>query len=175
MEAEVRRQADRLRAQLAEFDAGSPIAAAEAPLAAVEQSAATLRAALQALPAESRTHLTSAELGFMPGPTLDAFVDRHLKDLDKQLSSLAQGARAVSEWDGESGRAARRTFLIRGYIRGFAHQWRQAGLGEPDTAAGSPFFTFARQWLEHAGVRDADAAMLQAALGSGWRVAAKGA
>ena len=59
---------------------------------------------------------------------------RHFQELDKQLSGIAQGAHAVREWRGEEGRAARRTFLIRGYIRGFAHQR-----------------------LEHAGVRDVDA------------------
>jgi hypothetical protein len=171
MEAEVRRQAERLRDQLAAFDAGSAVTVAEPPLAAVGQSAAALRAALAALPADSRTHLTSAELGFMPGPNLDAFVDRHFQELDKQLSGLVQGARAVREWRGEQGRRARRTFLIRGYIRGFAHQWRQAGRGEPDTAAGTPFFDFARQWLDHAGVREVDPKMLEDALGRGWRIA----
>jgi hypothetical protein len=169
MEAEVRRQAGRLRAQLAEFDAGPAIDAADAPLADVEEAAAALRRALDALPSGSRTHLTSAELGFMPGPTLDAFVPRHFQDLDKQLSGIVQGALAVRDWRGESGRAARRRFLIRGYIRGFAHQWRQAGRGEPDTAPGSPFFDFARQWLHHAGVGDVEARMLEDALGRGWR------
>jgi len=169
-EAEVRRQAERLRAQLAEFDVGPAVDAAEPPLAAVGEAAAALRAALAALPPGSRAHLTSAELGFMPGPSLDAFVDRHFQDLDKQLAGIAQGARAVSEWRGEQGRAARRKFLIRGYIRGFAHQWRQAGRGEPDTAAGTPFFAFARQWLDHAGVRDVDAQVLRDALGRGWRI-----
>jgi hypothetical protein len=112
MKAEVRRQAERLLAQLAEFDAGPAVDAAEPPLV--------------------------------------AFVDRHIQDLDKQLSGIVQGARAVREWHGEQGRAARRTFLIRGYIRGFAHQWR------------------------HAGVRDVDAKMLEVALGRGWRIAGEG-
>jgi len=173
MEAEVRRQAERLRAQLAEFDAGHAVDADEPPLAAVGEATTALRAALVALSPGSRSHLTSAELGFMPGPNLDAFVDRHFQDLDKQLSGIAQGARAVLEWRGEQGRAARRTFLVRGYIRGFAHQWRQAGRGEPDTAAGTPFFDFARQWLDHAGVRDVDARMLEDALGRGWRIAGR--
>lgn len=171
MEAEVRRQAERLRAQLAEFDGGPAIDAAGPPLAAVGEAANALRAALAALPPGSRVHLTSAELGFMPGPNLDAFVDRHFQDVDKQLSGIVQGARAVLEWRGEQGRAARRTFLIRGYIRGFAHQWRQAGRGEPDTAAGSPFSDFARQWLDRAGVSNVDEAMLRDALGRGWRIA----
>ena len=172
MEAEVCRQAERLRAQLADFDDGPAVDAAEPPLTAVGEAATALRAALAAIPPGSRTHLTSAELGFMPGPNLDAFVDRHFQELDKQLSGIAQGAHAVREWRGEEGRAARRTFLIRGYIRGFAHQWRQAGRGEPDTASGASFFDFARHWLEHAGVRDVDARMLADALGRGWRIAA---
>jgi DNA-directed RNA polymerase specialized sigma24 family protein len=169
MEAEVRRQAGRLREQLDEFDSGPAVDAAGPPLAAVGEAAAALRTALASLPPGSRAHLTGAELGFMPGPNLDAFVDRHFQELDKQLSGIAQGARAVREWHGEQGRAARRTFLIRGYIRGFAHQWRQAGRGEPDTGEASPFFDFARHWLDHAGVRDADAKMLKDALGRGWR------
>lgn len=171
MEAEVRRQAERLRAQLAEFDAGPPVAAAEPSLAAVEQAATVLRTALAALPGGSRTYLTSAELGFMPGPNLDGFVDKHFQDLDKQLWSLAQGARAARQWRDEQGRPHRRTFLVRGYLRGFAHQWRQAGKGEPDTSAGSPFFEFARQWLAHAGVQNVDAKTLADALGKGWRLA----
>lgn len=172
MEATVRGQAERLRAQLAELAAAAPLAADAACLQAVATAATALRSALGQLPAELRPLLASAELGFMPGPTLDAFAPKHFQEWDKELGSLAEGCEAIGQWQGDAGREARRNWLIRGYIRGFAHQWRLAGHGEPDTSsADTPFCRFASQWLDAAGVTDHQHRRVAAALGPRWRTA----
>lgn len=173
MEAEVRRQAGRLREQLAQLDASGPLALDPAPLERVAAAASALREALADTPSPLRSLLTSAELGFMPGPGLEAFAPRHAQEWDKELGSLAEGARAVAAWRGTGGREARRNWLVRGYIRGFAHQWRLAGRGEPDVeGADRAFLDFAATWLHYAGVTGDPARRCRAALGKGWRLAA---
>jgi hypothetical protein len=172
MEATVRGQAERLRAQLAELAGAAPLAVDGACLADVSAAARALRSALGQLPPEVRPLVAGAELGFMPGPSLDAFAPKHFQEWDKELGSLTEGCEAIGQWQGEAGRGARRDWLIRGYIRGFAHQWRQAGRGEPDTStAGTAFCRFASRWLDEAGVTDQHHRRITAALGPRWRVA----
>jgi hypothetical protein len=173
MEATVRGQAQRLRAQLGELADDAPLAVEGARLAEIAAAAAALRSALGNLPPALKPLLASAELGFMPGPNLDAFAPKHFQDWDKELGSLAEGCEAIAQWQGEAGREARRNWLIRGYIRGFAHQWRLAGNGEPDTStAETDFCRFASRWLDEAGVTDQQHRRIVAALGPRWRVAA---
>lgn len=172
MEATVRGQAQRLRAQLAELADAAPLAVEGAHLAEIAAAAAALRSALGNLPPGLRPLLAGAELGFMPGPNLDAFAPKHFQEWGKELGSLAEGCEAIAQWQGDAGREARRNWLIRGYIRGFAHQWRQAGLGEPDTSTDqTPFCQFASRWLGEAGVTDQHHRRITAALGPRWRVA----
>jgi hypothetical protein len=172
MEATVRGQAERLGAQLADLASAAPLAADAPGLEEVAAAAQALRSALGRLPQDLRPLLVSAELGFMPGSGLDAFAPKHFQDWDKELGSLAEGCEAILQWRGESGGNARRNWLIRGYIRGFAHQWRQAGLGEPDTStAETAFCRFASRWLTEAGVADHHHRRITAALGPRWRVA----
>jgi len=170
MEDEIRRQAERLREQLGALEQAPPLAIDADALHAVGEAAAALRTALAALPREQRIHVTSAELGFMPGPALEAFADKHAAGFDKTLGALAQGAAAVSGSAGEAGRAQRRAFLVRGYLRGFAHQWRQAGKGEPGTDEGSSFYELAARWLRFAGVDDVTPGLVRHALSRDWRV-----
>ena len=75
MEDEIRRQAERLREQLGALEQAPPLAIDADALHAVGEAAAALRTALAALPREQRIHVTSAELGFMPGSALEAFAD----------------------------------------------------------------------------------------------------
>lgn len=172
MEAEVRRQAERLREQLAALDREPPLASDTTVLGRVDAAATALRRALGEVPPDLRSLLTAAELGFMPGPNLEAFTPKNFQDWDKDLASLAQGCEAMVQWQGEAGREARRNWLIRGYIRGFAHQWRKAGMGEPDMATEEGgFMAFAARWLHHAGVTENLPGRVRAALGPGWRVA----
>jgi hypothetical protein len=169
LEQQTRRQAERLREQLDTLGQAGSLAVDIGALQRVERGAAELRDALALLSGELRTHLASAELGFMPGPALDAFVPRHRQDWDKRLGTLAVAASAVQQWQGSDGRRAHRLFLIRGYIRGFAHLWRQHAEAPADPSPGSPFFEFACQWLDYADVRGDHEALIAGALESGWR------
>ncbi|MEO8445601.1 MAG: hypothetical protein ABI567_11405 [Gammaproteobacteria bacterium] len=170
MEDKVRQQAERLRVQLAALDGAPPVLIDPAPLRRVEQAALALREALNAVPEDSRPHLTSAELGFMPGPGLDAFVPKHAQVQQKDLGSLAQGAAAVQTWIGASRRQAYREFLVRGYVRGFAHLWREHRPEPADNTPGSAFFEFAQGWLQFAGVAADHQRLIGAALQPEWRL-----
>lgn len=163
-----RDQAERLDRQLARLD-GLPMGPSP-ELAQISAQAAALQAALESLPEELAAGLMSAELGFMPGQAATAALPGHRDDWQGRLDRLAQGAAAVQAWLGPEGMAAYRAFLIRGYLRGFAHLWREATQTEADPAAGSEFFDFAAGWLAHAGVRDDPAPFISAALASDWRI-----
>jgi len=162
-----REQAERLRQQLAHLDELLP--GTGSGLAQISAQARALQAALGALPQELAACLMSAELGFMPGPAASAALPGHGRDWQGRLSRLAQGGEAVQEWLGPDGTAAHRAFLVRGYLRGFAHLWREATQTEADVTVGSEFFEFAAGWLAHAGVTDDPAPLLGAALASDWR------
>ena len=163
-----RDQAERLGQQLARLDGLPPGTGSN--LAQISAQAEALQAALGSLPEELAAGLMSAELGFMPGPAATAALSGHGRDWQGRLRRLAQGADAVQEWLGPQGTAAYRGFLIRGYLRGFAHLWREATQMEADPAPGSEFFDFAAGWLAHAGVTDDPAPLLSAALASDWRI-----
>jgi len=163
-----RDQAERLGQQLARLD-GLPMGPCP-NLAQISAQAAALQAALESLPEEMAAGLMSAELGFMPGKAATAALPGHGRDWQGRLRRLAQGADAVQEWLGPDGTAAYRAFLIRGYLRGFAHMWREATQAEADPAPASEFFDFAAGWLAHAGVTEDPAPLLRAALASDWRI-----
>lgn len=168
--AELARQGARLAAQLAALAGADPHPAADAALARVAAAATELRAALRAVPAEVSAALASAELGFMPGPTLEGFVAKHRADWDKELGSLTAGAVAVAGWaDAAEGPARYRAFLVRGYLRGFAHQWRLHRKSEPPLEAGSEFVTAVAAELGAAGISGDTVALLRSALASDWR------
>lgn len=169
LDARVRAQAERLRDQLDALETAPPLAPDAAILQRVERAATDLRDALALLSAEDAARLTSAELGFMPGPALDAHVAGHREDWDGRLRRLAAGAAAARAWTGQAGLAAHREFLVRGYLRGFAHLWRERTGRPSDPDRGSPFFEFASRWLDHAGVEGDHEALLAAALGADWR------
>jgi hypothetical protein len=163
-----RDRAERLGQQLDRLD-GRPMGPG-AKLAQISTQAAALQAALASLPEELAAGLMSAELGFMPGKAATAALPGHGSDWQGRLRRLGQGADAVQEWLGPDGTAAYRAFLIRGYLRGVAHMWREATQTDADPAAGSEFFDFAAGWLSHAGVTDDPAPLLSAALASDWRI-----
>jgi hypothetical protein len=169
LEDRAQQQAERLRDQLDALEIGWAPLADLAALQRVTRSAADLRRALALLPSDVAGHLLSAELGFMPGPAAQAFLARHRDDWDGRLAKLHAGAQAAQQWSGPDGQEAYRQFLIRGYVRGFAHLWREA-TGQPaEPQPGSAFFEFAARWLEHADVTEDHETILLAALSPGWR------
>ncbi len=165
----VRSQAERLGQQLERLD-GLPKGPLGPTLAQISAQAEALQVALESLPEDVAAGLMSAELGFMPGPAATAALPGHGREWQGRLRRLAEGAAAVQEWLAPEGVLAYRAFLIRGYLRGFAHLWREATQTEADPATGSEFFQFAAGWLAHAGVADDPAPLIRAALSSGWRV-----
>ncbi len=163
-------QGARLAAQLQALAGAAAPAADPAALAAVAGAAAALRAALADLPGPVAAWLASAELGFMPGETLTQFLPRHRDEWQRELRNLAAGATAVAGWtDPAAGAARYREFLVRGYLRGFAHLWRTHRKSEPPLAADSPFVVLVAAQLEAAGIAGDPVLLLGGALASDWR------
>lgn len=163
-------QGARLAAQLRALDGADAPLADPGALVAVAEAAGALRAALAALPEPAAGWLASAELGFMPGATLAQFLPRHRDEWQRELRNLAAGATAVAGWtDPAAGAARYREFLVRGYLRGFAHLWRTHRKCEPPLAAGSPFVGLVEEQLRAAAIRDDAVTLLARALASEWR------
>ncbi len=163
-------QGARLVAQLRALDGVAAPAADPAALAAVAAAAGALRTALADLPAPAAAWLASAELGFMPGETLTQFLPRHRDEWQRELRNLAAGATAVASWaDRAAGASRYRAFLVRGYLRGFAHLWRTHRKSEPPLTAGSPFVLLVTAQLAAAGITDDPGLLLDGALASDWR------
>lgn len=171
LEDRAQQQAERLRDQLDALEIGWAPLADLAALQRVRRAADDLRGALAMLPSDVAGHLLSAELGFMPGSAARAFLARHRDDWDARLGRLVAGADAAQQWSGPEGQETYRRFLIRGYVRGFAHMWREATGLAADPQPGSAFFEFAGRWLEHADVAEDQESVLQAALAPDWRTA----
>jgi hypothetical protein len=93
----------------------------------------------------------------MPGETLTQFLPRHRDEWQRELRNLAAGARRYRE------------FLVRGYLRGFAHLWRTHRKSEPPLAADSPFVVLVAAQLEAAGIAGDPVLLLGRALASDWR------
>jgi hypothetical protein len=172
LDSKVRPQAERLRDQLDELASAPTQAPDVASLQRIARAANELRDILARLTTDAAARLTSAELGFMPGPALENHLDRHRQDWDQRLMRLAAGAQASGSWGGVDGQQSYQDFLIRGYIRGFAHLWRQhtEQAAEPDP--GKPFFEFASRWLRYADVLDEHEQLIATALASDWRMPA---
>lgn len=163
-------QGARLVAQLRALDGAVAPLADPAALGAVAEAAGALRAALAALPEPVAAWLASAELGFMPGETLAQFLPRHRDEWQRELRNLAAGATAVAGWtDPAAGAARYRAFLVRGYLRGFAHLWRTHRKSEPPLDPGSPFVLLVARQLQAAAIPADAVALLRGALASDWR------
>lgn len=169
LENMARAQAERLRDQLDELDRAPPLAIEQSTLQQIERQASRLRDSLAGLPTDFRALLASAELGFMPGAALDEFLPRHRDRWDQDLARIVAGAQAVRSWAGSEGQDCRREFLVRGYIRGFAHLWTQHASLPADPEPGSAFFEFASRWLAHADVTERYEERIADALDSDWR------